>query len=75
MGDCRGFRRESGGRLACRVIPATLLLVVLAAACTPTVKVEAPKEPITINLNIQADVRVRLQEQAKEDIQANPDVF
>ena len=46
-------------------------------ACTPTVKVEAPKEPITINLNIKldADVRVKLEEQAKKDIASNPDVF
>ncbi len=45
--------------------------------CTPTVRVEAPPEPITINLNIKldADVRVKLEEQAKQDIAANPDVF
>ena len=53
------------------------LPVLLLAACQPTVKVEAPKEPITINLNIKldADVRVKLEEKAKEDIQANPNVF
>ena len=45
------------------------------AACTPTVKVEAPKEPITINLNVKADVVVTLKETAREDIQANPGVF
>ena len=54
-----------------------LLSGVLAAGCQPTVKVEAPEEPITINLNIKldADVRVRLEEEAKEDIEANPDIF
>jgi hypothetical protein len=54
-----------------------MALVVSAAACEPTVKVEAPQEPITINLNIKldAEVRVRLEEQAKEDIQKNPDIF
>jgi hypothetical protein len=54
-----------------------LLPGLLLAACQPTVKVEAPKEPITINLNIKldADVRVKLEEKAKEDIQANPNVF
>lgn len=43
-------------------------------ACQPTVKVEAPKEPITINLNIklEADVRVRLEDQAREDVSSNP---
>ncbi len=46
-------------------------------ACTPTVRVEAPTEPITINLNVRldADVRVRLEEQAREDIRENPGIF
>jgi hypothetical protein len=54
-----------------------LLPALVLAACQPTVRVEAPKEPITINLNIKldADVRVKLEETAKEDIQANPNVF
>ena len=43
------------------------------AACEPTVKVEPPKEPITINLD--AEVRVKLEEAAKKDIQSNPGVF
>lgn len=45
--------------------------------CTPTVKVEAPPEPITINLNIKldADIRVKLEEDAKKDIAANPGIF
>jgi len=49
----------------------------LVLACTPTVKVEAPKEPITINLNIKldADVRLRLEEGAQKDIKNNPGVF
>lgn len=52
-------------------------LTVIAAACSPTIKMEAPKEPITINLNIKldAEVRVRLEESAKQDIDANPDIF
>jgi len=46
-----------------------LLALLLLAACTPTVAVEAPKEPITINLNIKLDANVRLQveENAKQD--------
>ena len=58
-----------------------LIAVVLAGglivACQPTVKVEAPQEPITINLNIKldAEVRLKIEEQAQEDIQANPDIF
>ena len=48
----------------------SLLAVLLLGACTPTVAVEAPKEPITINLNIKLDANVRLQveEKAKQDV-------
>lgn len=54
-----------------------LLLPVLLAACQPTVKVETPTEPITINLNIKldAEVRVKLEEKAAKDIESNPDIF
>ncbi len=46
-------------------------------ACSPTVKVEAPSEPITINLNIKldAEVRLKIEETAKEDIETNPEIF
>jgi YnbE-like lipoprotein len=57
---------------------AMLLLGITAlAACEPTVRVEAPKEPITINLNVKidAEVRVKLEEQAAEDIKNEPDIF
>jgi hypothetical protein len=49
----------------------------LIIACQPTIKVEAPPEPITINLNIKldAEVRLKIEEQAQEDIQSNPDIF
>jgi hypothetical protein len=56
----------------------TLLGLLFAAtalgACSPTVRVEPPKEPITINLNIKldADVRLRVEEKAKEDVQTKP---
>ena len=58
--------------------PAMLLAFAgMMAACSPTVRVEAPKEPITINLNIKldADVRLRVEEQAKQDIQSKPNIF
>ncbi len=56
---------------------AALFLGGVLAGCEPTVRIEAPKEPITINLNIKldADIRVRVEDKAKEDIAANPDVF
>jgi hypothetical protein len=55
----------------------SLASVLLVLACQPTVKVEAPKEPITINLNVKVDaeVRVKIEKQAEEDIKKNPDIF
>ncbi len=46
----------------------------MVAACTPTVEVRLPQEPITINLNIKldADVRLRVEEQAKRDVVSKP---
>lgn len=43
----------------CLVVPGVIL-----AACTPTVQVAAPTEPITINLNvrIEHEIRVRVEQ-------------
>ncbi len=61
----------------CRRLVIVAAVTVGLQACTPTVKVEAPQEPITINLNIKldAEVRVRLEDQAKDDINNNPNLF
>ena len=58
-------------------LAAVALLALVLAACQPTVRIEAPSEPITINLNIKldADVRLRLQEEAEPDIGENPEIF
>ena len=43
---------------------AVLLVVVALGAmtgCTPTVRVEAPKEPIEINLNVKIEHEIRVQ--------------
>ena len=57
--------------------PLVALTLVALMGCTPKVAIEAPDKPITINLNIKldADVRVKLEETAKKDISANPNVF
>lgn len=54
-----------------------ILCCLTVSSCAPTVKVEPPQEPITINLNIKldADIRVKLEEEAKKDIAANPGIF
>jgi len=52
-------------------------LLIILQGCSPTVKVEAPSEPITINLNIKldAEVRLKIEEDAKDDIENNPEIF
>ena len=59
-----------------------LLLPVLCAGffvagCSPTVKIEAPDKPITINLNVKIDqeIRVKLDKDVEELIADNPDLF
>lgn len=70
--DRMNIERQPFHRLVLSICVCAALL-----GCEPTVRVEAPKEPITINLNIklEAEVRVKLEEAAKEDIEENPDLF
>jgi hypothetical protein len=51
-----------------------LCAVPLPIACSPTIQVAPPEQPITINLNIKldADVRLRIEEKAKEDVGTKP---
>lgn len=64
-----------------RIIPVRIaiaaLVSLIVAGCTPTVQMRAPEEPITINLNVKldAEVRVKLEEKAEQDIAQNPDLF
>jgi len=39
---------------------AAIVLTLLLGACTPTVRVEAPSEPITINLNVKIEHEIRV---------------
>ncbi len=54
-----------------------LSAVLLASACTPTVKLEAPDKPIEINMNvkIEQEVRVRVDRDLEKEIMSNPDLF
>jgi hypothetical protein len=44
------------------------MLTLLAVACTPTVQMAAPKEPITVNLNvkIQHEIFVKVDKDVEE---------
>lgn len=54
-----------------------LALALLAAACEPTVRIEAPERPIEINLNvrIEQEVRVRIDRELEQAFQQNDDIF
>ena len=60
-----------------RPILAITALAAATTACTPTVKLQAPTEPITINLNVKIDqeVRVKLDKEVEDLIASNPDIF
>lgn len=62
---------------AVKVLLAATLLGGLAAACTPTVKVEPPTEPITINLNIkiEQEVRIRVEKDLEDLFKSESDLF
>lgn len=56
---------------------ALMILPMMVAACTPTVKLEAPDKPIEINMNIkiEQEVRVRVEKDLDKEIMSNPDLF
>ncbi|MCG5242100.1 YnbE family lipoprotein [Azospirillum doebereinerae] len=53
------------------------LLALALAACSPTVKIEAPDKPIEINLNvrIEQEVRVKLERDVDSAIRNDPALF
>lgn len=52
---------------------AGMAAVTAAAACTPTIRVQV--DPITIYAKLDADVRIRLDEEVRALIQQNPELF
>ena len=53
------------------------VVAALAAGCSPTVKLEAPDKPITINLNvkIEQEVRVRVEKDIEDLLSKEPGLF
>ncbi|GMG86904.1 YnbE family lipoprotein [Biformimicrobium ophioploci] len=56
---------------------ALLLAAGITAGCTPTVAVQAPSEPITVNLNvkIEHEIRVKVDRELEELISDEDDIF
>lgn len=57
--------------------PLILASALLLPACEPTVRLEAPQEPIVINLNvkIEQEVRVRVERELEDVIRENQGLF
>lgn len=53
------------------------LWIASLAACTPKVQLEAPKEPITINLNvkIEHEIRVKVDQDLENLFDEDDDIF
>lgn len=53
------------------------LMLAMVAACSPTVKVEAPDKPIEINMNINIEhhVKVEIEKDVQAAIKKNKDLF
>lgn len=51
--------------------------LLLATACSPTVKVAPPSEPITINLNvkIEHEIRIKVEKELEELFSEDSDLF
>ena len=62
--------------MASRALPALAILLALAA-CQHKVQVEAPKDPIVINLNvkIEQEVRVKVDREVEDLFADNPELF
>ena len=54
-----------------------VVLSLVAARCSPTVKVQAPDKPIEINMNIKIehDVCVRVERDLEQAIAEEPELF
>jgi len=60
-----------------RLCLTTVLCSAVLAACTPTVQLAAPSEPITINLNvrIEHEIRVKVDKELDDVFAQNEDLF
>lgn len=59
-----------------RVLMLSMVLM-LAAACTPTIKVETPQQPIEINLNvkIEHEILIKVEKDLEDLFEQEADIF
>lgn len=59
-----------------KIVPG-LLAVALLAGCTPRIEVAAPKEPITINMNvkIEHEIHIKVDKDVESLLKSRSDLF
>jgi hypothetical protein len=66
-------------RLSAHALPAMMIVLagLVIGGCSPTVKVEAPDKPITINMNIKIDheIRIRVDRDIDNALNKRTDIF
>jgi hypothetical protein len=78
IGTGRYYAQNNKWQGAMKIIYSiTLISTYLLTACTPTVQVAMPSEPITINLNvrIEHEIRVRVDKELDAVFAQNSDLF
>ncbi len=75
--DAIAGRDQGETRTGRRGLVAGLAALPALAACNPTVRVEAPTEPIEINLNIriEQEVRIKIDRELDELFEEEDDIF
>lgn len=70
-------RCRSSGARPLRNSASVIALALLVSGCAPTVKVEAPDKPIeiTMNVNINHEIRVKVDKDIEELVEENPDLY
>ncbi|MGF1640229.1 MAG: YnbE family lipoprotein [Rhodospirillales bacterium] len=64
--------------MSARSLPSAIILATAATlGCQPTVKLQAPREPITINLNvrIEHEIRVKVDKELETLFEKDPELF
>lgn len=77
IGPARGIDGQADRRSVLSGGGALVVGGVMLAACSPTVRVEAPERPIEINLNVNItqEVRVRIDRDLESLFEENDDIF
>ena len=59
-----------------KILPMVLVLVMMGG-CTPTIQVQAPSEPIEINLNvkIEHEIRIKVDKDLEDLFEDESDIF